>query len=229
LFSCGIDNYIYLEPVGSGNVAVISNTYATVNLSSMSENIYFKYFALYYRIYISGLPLSGTVSTDLFTAVNSYLSSDYNAFAPYLNNTSISTSVDTLFTNRQHRRIALEGASIEDVLAVDRTTIVFDFAQNPGSTPYLQIGGQEYLLQRSNGNGIFFPEPSNRYFFNTSDLNSSANATSSVNADVANADISGARYTYVALYIVATGMDNNFAPIYSAPTFIGVFSLPETF
>ncbi|MDR2193157.1 MAG: hypothetical protein LBP19_01600 [Treponema sp.] len=229
--TCGIDQYIYLEPVNSAGIAVTSNTYATVRLPSMDDSLYFKYFALYYRIYISGLLLSSTVSTDLFTTVNAHLASDYSVFAPYLNNTSVSTSVDSLFTNRQYRRLALEGASVEDVLDdnVTSTTLVFDFTSTPGSIPSLVANSQRYKLQRTSGNGLFSPVPSNRYFLNTPELNASTNATTAVNADVADATVTGTRYTYVALYIVSTGIDSNFAPVYSAPAFIGVFSLPEQF
>jgi hypothetical protein len=69
----------------------------------------------------------------------------------------------------------------------------------------------------------------NRYFLNTTDLNSSTNVSTTVNADVVEVSSStgGARYAYVALYIVVTGIDNNYSPIYSAPTFIGVLRLPD--
>jgi hypothetical protein len=67
---------------------------------------------------------------------------------------------------------------------------------------------------------------------NTSALNASGNASgnasATVNADVADqSGISGPRYTYVSMYILAYGMDNNFSSVYSTPTHIGIFLLPD--
>jgi hypothetical protein len=85
-----------------------------------------------------------------------------------------------------------------------------------------------YTLRRTGGDGNFIPVPADRLFFNTQDLNSSLNATALINNDVADkSSASGQRYTYVSIYIVTTGRDTNFTPLYSRPTHVGIFSLPE--
>jgi hypothetical protein len=101
-----------------------------------------------------------------------------------------------------------------------------------GVTPLLgfpdTVPERVYTLRRTSGDGNFFPVPSDRLFFNTQDLNSSANATALINNDVADkSGISGQRYTYVSIYIVTTGRDSNFTPLYSRPTHVGIFILPD--
>ena len=104
-------------------------------------------------------------------------------------------------------------------------------AANPQPVPALTLDAQSYNLRRSNGSALFRPMPADRYFFNTRELNAGANVSNTINADVSDrsglAD-SGDRYTYAAMYIVVAGIDDNLTPIYSAPTFIGVFLLPAS-
>jgi hypothetical protein len=166
--------------------------------------------------------------------------SDYNAIYPSTdttNTTSVNTSVGSLFRNRRYYELALEGTDIRNVLSDSSfgRRAVINFPQNPGIYPALDITDNanniiaSYSLHRSNGEGIFEPVP-DRYFLNSSDLNSSSNITATRNMDIA--DRSGApvspRYTYVSMYIVVSGMDDNYTPIYSNPTFIGILRLPES-
>jgi hypothetical protein len=235
LVSCGIDDYFYLLPVPVGNIQSTSNSMVTINLPNMnlSQFYYFTNFTIYYRIYISDTQELATLqlSQNVLTMINATLSSDYFAILPYTTtntqNTQVSISVSTLFRN--YHVLGLENASIDNVLnsSVMGRTITLDFLQTPGSIPYLQINNNvPYNLFRSNGNGIFNPLP-DRYFVNSSQLHSGENAISTINADVVNKDVSGPRYTYVSMYIVVTGIDNNFSPIYSIPTFVGIFLLPD--
>jgi hypothetical protein len=73
------------------------------------------------------------------------------------------------------------------------------------------------------------PYADNRYFVNSDDINNGAyiNTATYTNLDVQNNSVSGPRYTYASMYIVAYGMDLSYSNIYSAPTFIGVFRLPD--
>jgi hypothetical protein len=121
-----------------------------------------------------------------------------------------------------------EGAGAE-VINNDGATLVIDFPPATGSIPSLTIDGSLSLnLYRSTGNGSFSPVP-DRYFSNTSELNSSVNVTSTVNGDVVdNSAVSGTRSVFAAMYIVTTGLDQQiYTPIYSIPTFIGIFRLPD--
>ncbi|MDR2110515.1 MAG: hypothetical protein LBP32_04335 [Spirochaetaceae bacterium] len=227
-FSCGIEDYLFLYPVPMGNITLDSNTRVTIKLPVIGE-YYFTNFAVYYRIYISDISLT-SISEAQYSDINPTLYSDYAVFKQYTDNDDqVPTSIGSLFTNRNYYALELRDAAIEDALSssAEGKTIVLDFA--PGSIPMLRIGDTAaYTLCRSNGNGQFSPVPSDRYFVNTSDLNSTANAVPTINGDVANkSNISGNRYAYVSMYIVVTGIDNNYSPIYSIPTFIGVLRLPD--
>ncbi|MDR2797819.1 MAG: hypothetical protein LBB80_05700 [Treponema sp.] len=235
LSSCGIEDYAFLYPV-SGRVEVEFNSKATIMLSMAGASEYFTHFTIYYRIYISAVSLSGYIGQGDLSTLNPTLDSDYRTFLPYTSNTdtTISTSVGSLFRNRSYQALTVEGTNIEDLLSPNarNKTLTLDFIQIPGTIPVLIIDNTSYKLQRSTGNGLFNPVPQDRYFFNSPELNTNANAppvSSSINADVAalSGTTADVRYTYVSLYIVATGIDPNFSPVYSAPTFIAILRLPD--
>jgi hypothetical protein len=230
--SCGIEDYAFLFPV-SGRVEVELNSKATIILSMAEVTDYFTHFTVYYRIYISAVPLSGSIGQGDLSTLNPTLDSDYRTFLPYTSNTdtTISTSIGNLFRNRNYQALTVEGADIEALLSPNsrNKTLALDFIQIPGTIPVLIIDNTSYKLRRSSGDGLFNPVPQDRYFLNSLELNTNANATSSINADVValSGTAAAVRYTYVSLYIVATGIDPNFSPIYSAPTFIAILRLPD--
>jgi hypothetical protein len=239
LGSCGIEDYLYLYPVSPGNIRLELNTLAVIDLPDIntSEYYYFSYFTLYYRIYISDIPESGDMqlSQNFLSRINPVLSSDYTALEPSTNTeTMVSTTLASLFRNRNYYSLALQDAVIEDVLSRGSLgrTVQLDFSQRPGTYPSLNIdtGGEpeSYILYRSNGNGVFTPMP-NRYFLNAAELSRNDYLTAAYNADVAgNTMMTGPeRYSYVSIYIVVTGMDQNYSPIYSRPTHAGIFRLPN--
>jgi hypothetical protein len=241
LDSCGIEDYLFLYPVSPGNIRVELNSLSSIDLPdiNLNEYYYFTYFSIYYRIYVSDIPESGTIqlSQSGLTRINPTLYSDYAAFEPYTNNdTMITTSLASLFRNRNYYTLALQNTNIEDVLSSASLgkTISLDFAQRPGTYPSLNLYANAalestYTLYRSNGNNAFNPQPT-RYFVNTTDLSRSDYLTTAINADVAPnsaAAAGGTRYTYVSMYIVVTGMDPNYSPIFSRPTHVGIFRLPD--
>jgi hypothetical protein len=234
--SCGIEDYLFLDPVPDGSITSQLVERATINLPSIgSDN--FTHFAVYYRIYISGTSLE-SVNEGNMSTVNPTLYSDYSAILPYTRNdsNSVNTAIGSLFSGRSYRTLVLEESydDIDEVLDKDSFggTLVLDFTQVPGATPVLTLNDQSYPLYRSNGEGLFTILPQNdRRFLNFPELNNSANISSTTNADVANNTSLAAgdpRYTYVAFYIVVVGIDSNASPIYSAPAYIGVLRLPET-
>ncbi|MDR2094440.1 MAG: hypothetical protein LBP76_02840 [Treponema sp.] len=228
--SCGIEDYYYLYPVSAANIMMQSNVAATISLPSYGqEYYYFTHFTIYYRIYISDRLSAAEIQPSEMQSINQALYSDYNGIEPYTHEDLITTiNIDNLFVNRHYYTLKLNGADIDSVLEIrDGGTMTIDFSSSLAA-PELRRGSNRYPLYRSNGDGIFDPLPRDRLFQNTDDLNKSANASSTVNADVANkANISGPRYTYAAMYIAAIGRNNNFSPIYSIPTFIGIFQLPN--
>jgi hypothetical protein len=87
---------------------------------------------------------------------------------------------------------------------------------------------QTYNLYRFSEASIMRPIP-NRYFYNTSELTNEENISTieRTNLDIQKkSSISGPKYTYVSLYILAAGIDDNYSPIYSKPAFVGIFRLP---
>ncbi|MDR2783201.1 MAG: hypothetical protein LBB48_05085 [Treponema sp.] len=228
-FACGIEDYIYLPPVPESSVTQSpAMSGATIRLPQI-DVLQFKNFAIFYRIYISATSFP-SLPSNAYATLNAALSADFNAFLPYTNvatNTGVNAgAVGTLFKNRNYWKLEIQGAGIDGVLGSGGQTVTVNFLNSIGRAPTLNAGN-EYTLFRSNGEGAFQPVPDRR-FLNTDDLNATENATVLENADVTPTPGSPSpRYAYVAMYIVALGMDNNFSPIYSSPTFLGVFRLPE--
>jgi hypothetical protein len=225
LSTCGIETYYYLPQVPERNIQTIFNTTATMNLPSLDEFHDIRpYYLIYYRIYTSGSNESGTINTDLLRRnVNTVLDSDYNAIYPNTDptNTSSGTPANTLFSSRRYFELELEGVNIRNILTEDGGNIRFSFPTEQGGYPVLSLnGGPEYRLYRS---GYFFsinPNDDKRFFRNTPELNSQDYA------DLVYRDLSP--HAYVSMYIVAAGTNTStFTPIYSKPTFINVFKLPN--
>ncbi|MDR3130088.1 MAG: hypothetical protein LBU18_00920 [Treponema sp.] len=239
--SCGMEDYLYLYPVPAGNINKTLNTLAVFNLPDIDlDNFYyFTCFTIYYRIYISDIDESGAIAIGNLSRINSSLASDYAAFEPYTNSdTTISTSMATIFKNRSYYTLTVFGDDLDSVLSKSRlntngnrladNSVTIDFSPAPGALPVIVVNGTSYPLYRSNGDGAFEPAPQERYFRNTAELNRSENIKPAINADVVDkSDISGTRYAYVSMYIVVTGTDPNYTAIYSQPTHVSFFRLPE--
>ncbi len=234
LCSCGIEEYIYLTPVPSSSIRQygdMSGAAITLPTIPADQANYFRNFTIFYRIYAGGIQTAG--GPNDYAAINPALDSDYRIFLPYTSETTSTSSntgaVGTLFTGRSYWRLEVENSDsyIEELLVSGGRTLDIDFLQIPDRQPVLTVGGASYRLYRSNGSGspqAFTPVPT-RYFLDTPDLRSAANATVLRNADVAPYS-STVQNVFVAMYIAATGIDANYSPIYSSPTFIGVFRLP---
>jgi hypothetical protein len=209
------------------------NTGAAIDLPSISGTIYNPAFTLYYRIYISDADIRARVEQADLSRINNSLYSDYAALQQYTDgdDTRITTVIGSAFTNRNYYTLALESANIGNLLdeSSGNNTITLDFA-DIGEVPRLIFNNNmTYNLYRFSDPGILRPLPEDRYFVNSSQLTSDANISSSArtNLDIqTKSSISGPRYVYVSVYIVVTGLDPNYSPIYSRPTFVGIFRLP---
>jgi hypothetical protein len=245
LVSCGIETYKYLQSVDSG-IPRHLNTTAYISLPGGQPN-YFRYFIIYYRIYISDLPVSAEVDEGSMAQINPALHNDYNYFLSYTNSQSTvaPTAMGTTFTGRKYFPLELEDdISLENVLDNGGRVITLDFSDNPQFKPSLIMGDirseapgapyTRYQLSRNTKDNNA-PYADNYYFVNSDDVNNSdhisADAGSSrINQDVEKGpqSVSGPKYTYASMYILSHGLDDaNFTPIYSIPTFIGVFRLPN--
>jgi hypothetical protein len=212
--SCGIDDYIKLEQVPRDTIRVNFNIATVPLLSQPLDN--FRYYTIYYRIYVSNNLLEGTIEEGMLSTINSNLYSDYSTIHPYTNpDTSTSTNVGTIFTNQKY--YALDNQFPENIIiAIDfsEATPVIKNERVPTSSPI--------PIQRSSA--VYNPAP-DRLFRNHTDLYSAENAARNIDVQTITGG-SGPMYTYAAMYVVANGVDNNYSSIFSKPTFIGVFRLP---
>ena len=228
--SCGLEDYPYIYPVPQSSITQEMNYRATVRIPSNNSSTTFTHFVIFYRIYVSDV-LDASTTRDSYTAINPLLASDYNAILPYIDSdTLVNTNMDTLFSNRNYKYLYLENYNIDSELdsSVLGSTLIFDFSSS--KVPTVTIGGTEFVLWRSNGNGAYTPHP-HRYFINSSDLYRSDYINENTNADVVNkSGITAAdpHYTYAAMFIAAVGIDvGSYSYIYSTPSLIHVFLLPD--
>jgi hypothetical protein len=242
LISCGLESFYYIDYIPASNY--IYETRSTVQLPSSrtdgyGDEQYFTHFVIFYRIYLSDNNPTGRLndSVVVMNSINNTLTNDYNWSIPYtdITSTTVNTSnLETTFYNRRYYKLELQSVNIDNVL--DRnvlgSTLEIRFRDNTGEVPVLSVGGNSYILQRANNApGILFsPRPTNsRAFLNHPELCDVTNATIDLNADVATNTRGEIRYTYVSMYIIAVGRSYEIPPstIYSQPTFLGIFKLPE--
>jgi len=225
LITCGIAEYYYLPQVSEGDITGNLNTEAEIIFPSISQSYAISY-KIFYRIYVSNFLTSS--SSDI-AQISPTLVSDYNFFSSYTNpaNTNIITSSDT-FRSRNYHELDFDGIDLTDILTKSGGTLRIRFPTINWGTPTASLNdGQDYNLMRSNQ--LISPLPTNnRYFQNTPELRSYDNANSNINADVAGRT-GEMHYSYVSMYIVAYGVNpGNFNTIYSKPTHIRIFKLPDT-
>ena len=228
LFSCGIEEYYYLPQVPESNIKRTSNTEAEISLPDIDDPKYYyaSNYSIFYRIYISNNNTIAEIQTPTDrNNISSALANDFSALQPYTNPANSSITSANTFSSRNY--FELEFDSVSEMLPKDGGTLRIQFPTGSGDPVVSLNDGPEIRLRRSSN--LISPQPiGDLYFRNTQGLNDFANATSSINADVAGRDISP-RYAYVSMYIVAVGYDDRqFTPIYSKPTLISIFKLPDT-
>jgi len=231
LGACGIEDIPNINPIPQSNVRPEMNNRAEVRIpgSDYYATSPVTHFSVFYRIYVSDTPQSSTTSPSTYSAINSTLNSDYNSFKSYIDSdTAVNQDMERIFQNRGYRNLALRDNNISSVLlssSVFGTTIVFDFSSS--RAPTMTVGSSTYTLWRSDGGGLYNPQP-DRLFINREELHRNDATT---NADVADKTGIGAdirRFTYAAMFIVAVGINaSSYSPIYSTPALIHVFQLPE--
>jgi hypothetical protein len=233
LWSCGIEDIPFIDPIPQGNITQAMNNRAIVRIPVDSPGTTFTNFAVFYRIYVSDTLQASTTSISSYSAINSTLASDYNYFSGYIDNTTqVNVDMDRIFQNRGYKYLVLEDPAnnINAVLSESSLgqSLVFDFSSS--MRPTMTLGNNTHVLWRSDGGGLFSPRP-DRYFVNSNELSSPYNINDQINADVVNkTDIpeGGMRYTYAAMFIAAVGFNpSTYSNIYSTPSLIHVFLLPD--
>ena len=228
---------IIVYPVPQDNITQVMNYHAELHIpTNNAGNPAFSHFAVFYRIYVSD-SLQPSITKNDFSTINPVLASDYNSVYPYIDSETLTAAnMDTLFKSMGYWRLALQNVNIDNVLSssVLGSTLVFDFPATgsvaTGILPTMTIGDDVYTLRRSGGNGVFTPHPDFN-FLNTDDLRDPSYINVHDSADIADKsgiDPAARLYTYVAMFIVAVGVDTNtYSFIYSTPSLIHVFKLPD--
>jgi hypothetical protein len=234
LWSCGIENIPFVDPIPQGNITQAMNNRAVVRVSVDSPGTTFTNFSVFYRVYVSDTLQASTTTTSVYSAINSTLASDYNYFRNYIGSTTqVNVNMDSLFRNRGYKYLVLEDPTNNNINAILSESsfgqsLVFDFSSS--KRPTMTLGNNTYVLWRSDGGGLFSPRP-DRYFVNSYELSSPDNINDQINADVVNKaglPEGGTRYTYAAMFIVAVGFNpSTYSNIYSTPSLIHVFLLPD--
>jgi len=230
LWSCGIEDYPYINPIPQSNIIQAMNNRAVVHIPNDNAGTSFTHFAVFYRIYVSDIPQAST-TVNSYSAINSTLASDYTTFHSYIDSTTlVNVNMDTLFQGKGYKYLALQDSNINTILSSSSLgqTLTFDFSSS--KRPTLTLGNSTYVLWRSDGGGLFSPKP-DRYFINSRELSNPDNINNQINADVvnkANLTDSDMRYTYAAMFIVAVGVNPaSYSTIYSTPSLIHVFQIPD--
>jgi len=234
LITCGIDEYYYLPQVSEGGIRINLNTEAVIELEPITppgtgEYYYAVSYTIFYRIYTSNFLTSS--STDI-AQISPILVSDYNFFSQYTNptNTTSVTSLNT-FRSRNYYELEFEGTDKVSILPKSGGTFRIRFPTSLWGEPTATLStlndGQEYKLLRSSQ--LISPQPRDDLLFrNTPELRSYENINDNINADVAGRT-GEMQYSYVSMYIVASGVNpNNFTQIFSKPTHVSLFKLPDT-
>jgi hypothetical protein len=245
--SCGIENYVYLAPVEY--VTSVGSTSAHITIPDNFSDLNFRYYAIFYRIYISDQSIDGITTSEQRYTINRTLASHYNTINPYtVNDNSSPSSIGTVFTSLKYYPLYVEisSANISMAQILQHSTSTYIAPLTPGSTldiifanagPYLRVNysstsSSADLPLRRSADG--FTASPNRSFFNSTgaeSLTNENNISENSNADVEknpNMSPASSRYAYISLYVAATGIDSNFTAVYSRPKHIGIFRLPSS-
>ena len=258
LLSCGLDVFYYIDYIPDSNYTDISGSILlpSSGAAGYGSAEYFTHFIIFYRIYVSDRLHSGRVEIQDMGNINAMLYTDWSTFNNLTNkdSTTVNTSnLENSFYARRYYLLALETmdgdpVNINNVLSSGSLgrTLTIEFPTQNTEKPTLSLsGGDEYVLLRAmQGQGIDInPVPDNQddqrrdhpYFQNDELLYNDAPISFPVPAGTNNADTYGraqtsppSRYTYVSMYIAAVGRQY-LTTIYSQPTFIGIFKLPDRF
>jgi hypothetical protein len=246
LLTCGLENYTsYLVPVDYVETDLLYDSKVSIPSQVTSS---FRYYVIFYRIYLSELYFTSITTDSERQAVNPALSTHYKSLANYTDSDNFNPSViGTVFSNLKYYQLYLNTSgttvqSASDILndqflptaAMDGNgdkIHIFFTGSSPG--PYLEVLFEtgnpatiQYPLRRASNS--FTPHPDRTFYRTTGagDICDNTIITSDVNADVEKlAGNNSTSYAYVSMYIAAYGVDSNLTSIYSRPTHIGIFRL----
>ena len=237
--SCGIDEYAFIYPVLQGDVDTTALPTATVSINNDNSGTVFTNFIILYRIYISDVSVANPQTGD-FSLINPALNSHYASISGYIDNDTLFSAglLQSLFINKGYKYLCFEGSEMENILtsAVLARTLFFDFTYSNRPATMAVMNGNvnlgTYTLLRSDE--LDQPRPEDTLnFVNSAELLNPDYAIPEINADVEkNSKTSKGPdlYSYAAMFILAVGIETTgYTMIYSTPTFIHAFPLPERY
>ena len=230
--ACGIDDYIYLDPVTKTDWRPSLQRISFTLPSDQTED-YFDNYVIYYRLYPSSVNKLGiSFSEGDFSSINASMYSDYSRIYPYSTaDDEAPVSLQSLFENSLVYKELYLGASVaskdglgtitgeidagtlltEDV-AGKTLSIDFDLANVGAPHPCLIMDGVKYRLLRRGSTAA--PKPTRDFLYYSG---------------MSGEDFEGSAQdnTYAVFYIVAKGTDLSFSTILSRAAFLGALQLPE--
>jgi len=232
IFSCGIEENYYLPQVPQNRIIRTSNTEAAINLPPIDNYYYALNYTILYRIYISGENLGYDIQTSSErNSISSDLNRDYEAIFPSTDPvTTASSNGYNMLKNRSYFELELDRVDIKTILQKEGGRLNILFPTVTDGFPTMSLNdGLEINLRRSRE--LISPQPvDDPSFRNSPDLGKSENANPNINADVTRSSSGSTQHAYVSMYIIAVGLDpSGFTPIYSKPTFISIFKLPNNY
>ena len=232
LVSCGLENEVYLEPVEIVSSISLNSAEIVLPANPAPE---FRYYGIYYRIYLSDYPSTSVTVDSERNLINAALGTHYRTLDRYTTDDFISPSaLDMVFRDLKYYSVFLKDPSgteraLSEVLYSPAAGVIrLDFTAYKNST-LIDTMGVSYELLRARSNS-FASFPPDRLLVYSNVLSDGSIITNEINADLQKKS-SGAgetgQYTYISLYILAAGIDNNYSPIFSRPKHIGIFMLPR--
>lgn len=234
-FTCGIPADYYLEQIPQHNVSRGMNS-VRVTLPSVDTTRFpnFINYTIFYRLYLSERFSDGSIepTNSILPGINSDLWSDYSSILSSTDPTLATNNSINFFPGRFYELVyqnssgqKLSGSAVLN----PGTTFEILFPATPGEHPTItNIGSNvKYTLKRSRD--LYKCEP-NDNLINSEELSDNTKATpSDINTDVrGKSNLSGQVYVYISLYVIAAGKNPElFTQMYSKPTFLDIFKLPE--
>jgi len=238
LVSCGLETEAFLEPVEIVSSDKDRAEIVLPDQTSIPSPDLFRNYAIYYRIYLSDIPPPAqTINLpSQRQQINPSLEAHYNVLNRYTTTDNVSPSaIDLEFRTLKYYSIFLRDVSSgaeKDLSAVlnsslpPGTIIRLAFPTTQNSTLTDTFFNNVYDLLRANS---FTSEPLNRLFVYSNNLANGNNVTNDQNTDIQKKTTGNendiAPYAYVSMYILATGIDYNYSPLYSRIKHIGIFEL----
>jgi len=243
-FSCGIEDYIYLDAVERVPDSTVNG--AQFVLPNSSTSIYFRNYAIYYRIYLSDYNTAvNTITTSTErNKINTALNSHYNTIDPYITNeNTLPGDIDNIFERLKYYPLYVSLNKTNEIDLANLFSIsgtgtlpgvspggtVYLYFTDPDIGPYMTLYAPSatplYLLRSNSANPLPNSTIGDRLFFLDTSFDNN-NITADYNYDVEKPISNYSTKTaYVSMYILAVGIDYNYSPVYSRPLHLGIFKL----